>query len=158
MWTRPLRLAQSPRLAARVMALLAGGLFATSAAAFDAVTLADYSGAELFERFCASCHGPQARGDGPVARSLNTVVPDLTGISARYGQFPAALLRDVIDGRGLDLRAHGTRAMPVWGYEFWVEEGGDVVAQNAVREAISKLIDYLRSVQRDDGDRAAAPR
>jgi hypothetical protein len=41
--------------------------------------------------------------------------------------------------------------MPVWGYEFWVEEGGDVVAQTAVRDAINKLVDYLRSVQRDDG-------
>ena len=146
------------RLASCVAALLAAGVFARSAAAFDAATLADYSGAELFERFCASCHGAEARGDGPVASTLNRVVPDLTGISARYGEFPAALLRDVIDGRGLDLRAHGTRAMPVWGYEFWVEEGGDVVAQNAVREAISKLVDYLRSVQREDGDSGAARR
>lgn len=131
--------------------LLAGGLFVAQAMAFDAFTLADYSGEELFERFCASCHGESARGDGPVARSLNTVVPDLTTITARYGEFPAAAIRDVIDGRGVDLRAHGTRAMPVWGYEFWVEEGGDVVAQTAVRDAINKLVDYLRSVQRDDG-------
>ena len=62
------------------------------------------------------------------------------------------LVRDTIDGRGLDIRAHGTRAMPVWGYEFWVEEGGDVTAQKAVRDAITKLVDYLRSVQRDAND------
>lgn len=122
---------------------------ATHAMAFDAFTLADYSGEELFGRFCASCHGESAHGDGPVARSLNTVVPDLTLIRARYGEFPAMLIRDTIDGRGVDIRAHGTRAMPVWGYEFWVEEGGDVVAQNAVREAINKLVEYLRTVQRD---------
>jgi mono/diheme cytochrome c family protein len=122
--------------------------------AFDAFTLADYSGEELFGRFCASCHGEQAHGDGPVARSLNTAVPDLTLIRARYGEFPAMLVRDTIDGRGVDVRAHGTRAMPVWGYEFWVEEGGDVVAQKAVRDAITKLVDYLRSVQRDANDSA----
>jgi len=122
--------------------------------AFDAFTLADYSGEELFGRFCASCHGEQAHGDGPVARSLNTVVPDLTLIRARYGEFPAMLVRDTIDGRGVDIRAHGTRAMPVWGYEFWVEEGGDVGAQKAVRDAITKLVDYLRSVQRDSNDSA----
>ena len=122
-----------------------------SAAAFDAVTLADYSGDELFERFCASCHGAGARGDGPVARSLNVAVPDLTTIASRYGEFPATLIRDVIDGRGIDKRAHGTRTMPVWGYEFWVEEGGDVVAQAAVRDAINKLVEYLRSVQRPVG-------
>ena len=124
----------------------------------DAFALSDYSGAELFGRFCASCHGEQARGDGPVARSLNTVVPDLTRIRMRYGEFPAMLVRDTIDGRGVDIRAHGTRTMPVWGYEFWVEQGGDVVAQKAVRDAIAKLVDYLRSVQRDADDLPRQPR
>ena len=122
-----------------------------AAIAFDAVTLEDYSGEELFDRFCASCHGAEARGDGPVSRSLNVAVPDLTRISARYGEFPAGLIRDVIDGRGIDKRAHGTRTMPVWGYEFWVEEGADVNAQRAVRNAISKLVEYVRSLQ-NDGD------
>jgi mono/diheme cytochrome c family protein len=131
-------------------AAIAGGALLGNAAAFEAVTLEDYSGAELFERFCASCHGSAARGDGPVAQSLNTMVPDLTTISARYGEFPATLIRDVIDGRGIDMRAHGTRTMPVWGYEFWVEEGGDVVAQSAVRDAIDKLVEYVRSLQRGD--------
>jgi mono/diheme cytochrome c family protein len=125
-------------------------------AQFAAVTLDDYSGAELFERFCASCHGTGARGNGPVASSLNTAVPDLTVIASRNGgEFPVTLVRDVIDGRGIDVQAHGTRAMPVWGYEFWVEEGADVVAQTAVREAIAKLVDYLRSIQRAEPARVA---
>ena len=125
-------------------------LVATEVMAFDAFTLADYSGEELFQRFCASCHGEQAHGDGPVARSLNTVVPDLTLIRSRYGEFPSMLIRDTIDGRGIDIRAHGTRTMPVWGYEFWVEDGGDRTAQSVVRDAINKLVDYLRSIQRED--------
>jgi len=128
------------------------------AMAFDAVTLDDYSGPELFDRFCASCHGSAARGDGPVAASLNVAVPDLTTIAVRYGEFPAMLVRDVIDGRGIDKRAHGTRTMPVWGFEFWVEEGGDVNAQRAVREAINKLVEHLRSVQREQNAPAAARR
>ena len=128
------------------------------AMAFDAVTLDDYSGEELFDRFCASCHGSEAHGDGPVAASLNVSVPDLTMIAARYGEFPSMLVRDVIDGRGIDKRAHGTRTMPVWGFEFWVEEGGDVNAQRAVRDAINKLVEHLRSVQRNQNERAAAPR
>lgn len=131
---------------------LAGG----AAMAFDAVTLEDYSGEELFGRFCASCHGSQARGDGPVSRSLNVAVPDLTTIARRYGVFPAGAIRDVIDGRGIDRRAHGTREMPVWGYEFWVEEGGDVNAQRAVRAAINELVEYLRSIQIGD-DEVGAP-
>jgi mono/diheme cytochrome c family protein len=129
---------------------------AGAALAFDAVTLEDYSGAELFDRFCASCHGSAARGDGPVAASLNVAVPDLTLIAARYGEFPAMSIRDVIDGRGIDKRAHGTRAMPVWGFEFWVEEGADVNAQRAVRDAINKLVEHLRSVQRNPNERGAA--
>jgi hypothetical protein len=39
--------------------------------------------------------------------------------------------------------------MPVWGYEFWVEEGGDVVAQREMKQVIGKLVDYLRSIQED---------
>ena len=142
-----------------MMVAVAGGLaLAGAAAAFDAVTLDDYSGPELFDRFCASCHGSEARGDGPVAASLNVAVPDLTTIAARYGAFPSMQIRDIIDGRGIDKRAHGTRTMPVWGYEFWVEDGGDVNAQRAVRDAINKLVEHLRSVQRNQNERGAAPR
>jgi mono/diheme cytochrome c family protein len=136
-----------------VLVAAGAALLGHAAGAFEAVTLEDYSGEELFDRFCASCHGAEARGDGPVARSLNVAVPDLTTIAIRYGEFPATLVRDVIDGRGIDMRAHGTREMPVWGYEFWVEEGGDVRAQDLMREAIAKLVDYVRSVQRREEDR-----
>ena len=140
----------------RLLAVMAAGFgVGGMAAAFDAVTLDEYSGEELFGRFCASCHGEQARGDGPVSRSLNVAVPDLTTIAVRYDEFPAGLIRDVIDGRGIDLRSHGTRTMPVWGYEFWVEEGGDVNAQRAVRSAIEKLVEHLRSIQRGEGEREA---
>lgn len=141
-----------------VAALAASMCFAKAAVAFDAVTLEDYSGEEIFGRFCASCHGAEARGDGPVSRSLNVAVPDLTTISVRYGGFPALLIRDVIDGRGIDMRAHGTREMPVWGYEFWVEEGGDVTAQRIVRDAINKLVEYLQSVQSDGSEPRGAGR
>ena len=124
-------------------------IVACSANAFEAVSLADYSGEEIFGRFCASCHGDMARGDGPVARSLGVMVPDLTQISRRYGGFPTQLVRDTIDGRGARIDAHGSRTMPVWGYEFWVEEGGDVSAQQEMRKTIAKLVDYLRSIQED---------
>src|SRR5689334_23399795 len=116
--TMPIRFRLLPTACAASYLALAG-----AALAFEAVTLEDYTGAELFDRFCASCHGAQAHGDGPVSRSLNVAVPDLTTIAARYGEFPAGQIRDMIDGRGIDVRAHGTRTMPVWGYEFWVEDG-----------------------------------
>jgi mono/diheme cytochrome c family protein len=123
-----------------------------NAVAFEAVSLTDYSGAELFQRFCASCHGASARGDGPVAPTLATLPPNLTTISRRYGEFPAGLIRDTIDGRG-GVRAHGARGMPVWGYEFYVEAGGDVNAEKEMHEVVKRLVEYLRSLQ-VDGDRA----
>ena len=131
-------------------AALAVLVIGAAAQTFD---LTDYSGGELFDQFCAACHGPEGRGDGPVAPTLNVLVPDLTRLAERNGgTFPAVDVREVIDGRAVVV-AHGPRTMPVWGYEFWVEEGGDVNAQRAVRDAINKLVDYLRSVQRTDDER-----
>jgi mono/diheme cytochrome c family protein len=124
--------AHTGRLLAAAAMLAAG-----AAAAFDAVTLADYSGEEIFGRFCASCHGESGRGDGPVARMLTVAVADLTTITRRYGEFPAARVRETI----------GTRAMPVWGYEFWIEEGGDAAAQAAARAVIDRLVGYIESIQ-----------
>jgi len=107
----------------------------------------DYSGAELFARYCAACHGEEARGDGPVAASLVKVVPDLTGLSRRAGgAFPAVNVAEIIDGRS-PVVAHGTRRMPVWGAEFWIEEGGDIEAESRAREMIGKLIEFLESIQ-----------
>ena len=129
------------------IALAAALLASIGASAFEAVTLADYSGEEIFLKYCSACHGESARGDGPVARGLVTAVPDLTAISRRYGEFPGMLIAETIDGRGARIDSHGTRTMPVWGYEFWVEEGGDVVAQREMKQVIAKLVDYIRSIQ-----------
>ena len=109
--------------------------------------LADYSGAEIFQRFCSSCHGSDAHGNGPVAPTLAVAVPDLTTLYRRYGnRFPAEALRETIDGRNLVI-AHGQRTMPVWGYEFWWEDGADSEAEATARTVIDKLIQFLQSVQ-----------
>jgi mono/diheme cytochrome c family protein len=129
--------------------LVSIGASAFEASAFEAVTLVDYSGEEIFLKYCSACHGQSGRGDGPVARSLVTAVPDLTAISRRYGEFPAMQIADSIDGRGARVDAHGTRTMPVWGYEFWVEEGGDIVAQREMKQVIANLVDYIRAIQDD---------
>lgn len=136
------------RTAPSLLALLGWVSLSAAAHAFEAVSLMDYSGAEVFQRFCASCHGESGRGDGPVAASLTAVVPDLTRISERRGgEFPVGQITETIDGRSVVISAHGTRVMPVWGYEFWIEEGADVEAEAEVRTVISRLIEYLRSIQ-----------
>lgn len=110
----------------------------------------DLSGEEMFMRYCAACHGSDARGTGPVAQTMSKRVPDLTVLArAAGGEFPAAVVRDAIDGRAL-ADAHGTRQMPVWGYEFWVEEGADIVAERSAREMIDRLVAWLESIQVED--------
>ena len=110
----------------------------------------DLSGEEMFMRYCAACHGTDARGTGPVARTMSKRVPDLTRLAATAsGEFPAQAIRDAIDGRSMAI-SHGTRQMPVWGYEFWVEEGADVVAERSAREIINRIVEYLESIQAPD--------
>lgn len=129
--------------------LAAGLLAALLACAANAQIFEQYSGEETFDRFCASCHGVQARGDGPVAAGLPISVPDLSLLRQRQGDgFREATLRKIIDGREVVIY-HGTRYMPVWGYEFWVEEGADEAAQQRVEKIIDNLIDYIDAMQRD---------
>ena len=107
----------------------------------------DMSGAELYRVFCASCHGPHARGDGPVAETLKSTVPDLTRIAARNGgTFPAQRVRDTIDGQNLP-RVHGAREMPVWGWDFYAINRADPARRERVNELIGRLVDYLASIQ-----------
>jgi len=109
----------------------------------------EYSGEETFMRYCAACHGESGTGDGPVAAGLPITVPDLTRLQQRNGDnFQADLLRKIIDGREVVI-VHGTRYMPVWGYEFWVEEGADEKAKDRTDIIVDNLIEYLRSIQVD---------
>jgi len=106
------------------------------------------SGRELYVRLCASCHGPNARGDGPVAPYIKTGVPDLTRIAARDGgEFPAEDVTRVIDGR-LEHPVHGTRDMPVWGWQLYdMSSKNPESERKLVDDMISRIVEYLRSVQ-----------
>jgi len=100
------------------------------------------SGAQLFRTHCASCHGENAAGGGPISAQLRTAVPDLTTFSARNGgMFPAERVRQMIEGRGP--AAHGDRSMPVWGDVFRQQNSN---ADAAMR--IESIVTFLRSIQR----------
>src|SRR5512146_833053 len=71
------------------------------------------TGAVLFGTYCASCHGRNGHGDGPVAENLRTQPPNLTQLAKlNGGMFPAERTRRVIDGREPRVRAHGSLEMP----------------------------------------------
>jgi len=128
--------------------LMIGLLILASPAKVFAQVIDEYSGQETYMRYCAACHGESGQGDGPVAGGLPITVPDLTRLEERKGdKFPEEVLRKIIDGREVVI-VHGTRFMPVWGYEFWVEEGADDAAQERVAIIVDNLIEYLRSIQR----------
>jgi mono/diheme cytochrome c family protein len=46
--------------------------------------IASIQGPALYKAYCAVCHGPEAKGDGPMAATLKVHPPDLTRISTRY--------------------------------------------------------------------------
>jgi hypothetical protein len=76
-------------------------------------------------------------------------VPDLTRLEQRDADgYDEDVLQRIIDGREAVI-FHGTRYMPVWGYEFWVEEGADAEAEERVDTIVRNLVDYIRSIQRD---------
>jgi mono/diheme cytochrome c family protein len=106
------------------------------------------TGQQLYEVSCSGCHGLNARGNGPVAPIIKVPVPDLTLLAARRGGvFPADEVYRIIDGQA-DLRAHGPRHMPVWGYEYFGDDPDDQVAHARATEKIERLVSYLRSIQR----------
>jgi len=121
-------------------------LIAVSAA--HAQDYSGYSGELLYARFCASCHGDKGFGDGVVAASFSIMVPDLTRIAKRQGGvYPAEKVRQIIDGR-TPMRPHGTREMPVWGYEFSAQNEPKPDAAKKTEEMVQRLADYVESLQR----------
>jgi len=103
------------------------------------------TGGELFQTYCASCHGSTGTGNGPMAAALRRTPPDITGLAlANGGVFPADRMRRIIDGR--EVGSHGDREMPVWGDAFKAISGGH--SDEAVRARIAAVLEYLASIQR----------
>lgn len=115
------------------------------AAAADRALVAE--GRLNFVRYCASCHGVNADGRGPVAKALAAPPPDLRRLGTQFGAPPSAdKIASYIDGRAA-VAAHGDREMPVWGERF-----NDIAAEGPAREAAVKarmagLVAYLESIQ-----------
>jgi len=106
------------------------------------------AGRDYYLHYCASCHGFEAKGDGPVAPALAVKPADLTAIAKRRdGEFPMDELSSFIDGRK-NLGAHGTREMPVWGEHLGRDFRDDPARDQAIRGQILMLLVYLQSIQR----------
>ena len=105
---------------------------------------ASESGAALFRTYCASCHGADARGAGPMADQLRRLPPSLTSFAVRNGGvFPSERLKRIIDGR--DVPAHGNSEMPVWGDAFRRTREG--LSGDAATARIDAIVRYLETIQ-----------
>jgi mono/diheme cytochrome c family protein len=105
------------------------------------------AGQVLYRRYCASCHGVDAKGGGPVAPALGQRPTDLTALArAHGGKFPFLAIVAAIDGTR-DVRAHGVSEMPVWGEAFEPRTGWTPEAVAEARGRVVLITEYLRSIQ-----------
>ena len=102
------------------------------------------SGKEMFVSYCASCHGKDAKGDGPAANALKQLPADLTTLAKRNGgKYPTDKVNTILRGQ-TKLMAHGDQEMPVWGPVFWRLSQGH---EEQVQMRIANLNRYLESLQ-----------
>ena len=107
------------------------------------------SGADLYLRYCAACHGMAAKGEGEMAAILTVEPSDLTRLGAgNGGVFPVARVAAQIDGRD-PLLAHGG-VMPLFGDFF---EGQDTALRSETgqpmitSQRIADLLAFLEAIQ-----------
>ena len=100
-------------------------------------------GVDTFKTYCAVCHGPQAKGNGPAASALKKVPADLTTIAKRNGgKFSATDVEAVIIGQQA-MASHGSRDMPIWGPIFQSLSPDD----SFMKLRVTNLVGYLKSIQ-----------
>jgi len=107
------------------------------------------AGAELYRIHCATCHGIEGTGQGPMAGVLVIKPANLAELAASNGgEFPVGRVVKRIDGRD-PLVSHGS-PMPVYGYFF---EGDDKAVKTPSGQPILTsgpvvdLLAYLQSLQ-----------
>jgi mono/diheme cytochrome c family protein len=101
------------------------------------------AGKETFRSYCASCHGADGKGHGPVAPELKKQPSDLTLESKKNGgKFPGAKIRSVIRGDDFIVN-HGSQSMPIWGDAFRAVNRDEAM----VTLKIQNLALYIESIQ-----------
>lgn len=116
---------------------------------FSGAGIAEETGRAEYMNHCATCHGEDAAGDGPLAELMTVPVPALTGLSAANdGVFPMLRVIHTVDGRQ-GIKGHGY-PMPVWGKRFAkdIENAGPYGSEVIIRGRILSLAYYLETIQK----------
>ena len=104
------------------------------------------SGQEMFNTYCAACHGKDAKGNGPAVAALKVPPPDLTTLSQRHdGKYPTMYVESVLKFGAENFPVHGTKDMPIWGPVLGSISGGTNTPQT--NERIYNLNRYIESLQ-----------
>jgi len=102
------------------------------------------SGQDMYMNQCAACHGADAKGDGPAATALKTPPTDLTQLAKNNnGKYPANHVYSSIVG-DLNVPAHGTAEMPIWGNVYRSMSRGH---EAELQQRVSNLTHYIESLQ-----------
>jgi mono/diheme cytochrome c family protein len=110
------------------------------------------SGEEMFDSYCAACHGKDGKGNGPAAVELKVPPPDLTTLAQRRGgKYPSGYVEQVLRNGDTTEKAHGSQDMPVWGPLFSsIAHGGGGAAGSGgpeITKRIYNLNKYIESLQ-----------
>ncbi len=138
----------SPRTIFPFLALVLGSatlmLNAQKVKKTTAVPTSASSGQQMFNEYCATCHGTDGKGKGPAASALKAAPADLTTMAIQNGgKFPDNKVYSAIRG-DVELPAHGSKDMPVWGSVFHdMAHGNDA----EVQLRISNLTHYIAGLQ-----------
>jgi len=102
------------------------------------------SGKDMFDSYCAVCHGKDGKGNGPAASAMKTPPTDLALLAQKSGgKYPASHVAAVIRGQA-GTPSHGSQDMPVWGPLFSsISQGHD----SQVQQRVSNLVSYIESLQ-----------
>ena len=69
-------------------------------------------GAQIFQQYCVTCHGPTGLGDGPVGKTLNPPPRNFQEGKFKYGDTPRAHFEVVTNGAAAK---GGSPLMAPWG-------------------------------------------
>ena len=135
-----------------VMAIISAFAVAQQAPAGSSATVkhvpitntASNSGKEMFNSYCAVCHGKDAKGNGPAASAMKSAPTDLTKLAQKEGgSYPAAHVAAVLRGQA-STPSHGSQDMPIWGPLFSSLSQGH---QGIVQQRITNLVSYIEGLQ-----------
>jgi mono/diheme cytochrome c family protein len=105
------------------------------------------TGRDAYLEYCASCHGPEGKGDGPMAAELKKKPANLTRLAQKHGSpLPKDRLLDFIDGRDM-VRSHGSREMPVWGKRLIENVPPGAGTEAYKRGTLRAILDWIDTIQ-----------